>query len=335
MPFCVKLTPFLPKQRHLRQLKAPKNHALRLPTNSLYFAKYIVTILSYRSDYRTVIVAALTAYFDDSGTHDDSATVVVAGFVSSAPQWRRFTREWNKAKAEYEIKDFHFAQFLANQKDTEFADKKKWNDTRKEIVLRRLRSIAFTHSIHAFSCSVDRRDYDEVFSDSVREEFGGHFTWSVRAVLGFIENWRIKHQIKEPIEYIFSTMNGKPKREIEGVFDGALKTDNPLYKYGIQPGCHSFRDMREILPLQAADMLAGCVYQADKVRVKGMLIPQYVADTFNYFLMKKGFFDSKNQRRDSLERIAAIAPHLMVPENRTPKPTPKGTKPNPSKKINV
>jgi hypothetical protein len=280
-------------------------------------------------------VAALTAYFDDSGTHDDSATVVVAGFVSSAQQWRRFTREWNKAKAEYGITDFHFAQFLANNKDTEFADKKKWNDVRKANVLRRLRSIAFTHSIHAFSCSVNRRDYDEVFSDSIREELGGHFTWTVRAVLGFIENWREKQQIKEPIEYIFSTMKGKPKREIDGVFDGALKIGNALHKYGIQPGCHSFRDMREILPLQAADLLAGCVYQADKVRVKGMAIPQYVADTFNYFLLKDGFFESKNQRRQSLARIAAIDPHLVVPESRAPKPTPKGTKPNQSRRIKI
>jgi hypothetical protein len=175
-----------------------------------------------------VTVAALTAYFDDSGTHDDSATVVVVGFVSSAPRWRRFTKEWNKAKAEYGIKDFHFAEFLANNKNSEFADRKRWNDVRKATVLRRLRSIAFTHSIHAFSCSVDRRDYDEVFSDSVREEFGGHFTWAVRAVLGFIENWRKKQQSKEPIEYIFSTMTGKPKSEIDGVFDGAPKIENPL-----------------------------------------------------------------------------------------------------------
>ncbi len=43
-------------------------------------------IPSHREDCKRVHVAALTAYFDDSGTHGDSLTVVVAGFVSSPNQ---------------------------------------------------------------------------------------------------------------------------------------------------------------------------------------------------------------------------------------------------------
>lgn len=276
-------------------------------------------------------MAALTAYFDDSGTHNDSATVVVAGFVSLPTQWKRFIREWNKAKLEYGFTEFHFACFLANNKDSDFADTRKWNDKYKATVLRKLRTLAAQHSIHAFSVSVSRRDYDELVVGDLRKDLGEHFTYAVRAVLGFIENWRIENGIDEPIEYIFSTMKGQPKREIDGVFDGAAKLEGAqLRRFGIRPGCHSFRDMREILPLQAADLLAGCVYQRDKVRVRGVVIPQYVADTFNYFLERKGFFSSKFQNREALRRLVSEDPHLIVPEDRRSKPTPKGTRPNPT-----
>lgn len=290
-------------------------------------------VLSYRSDYRTVTVAALTAYFDDSGTHDDSSTVVVAGFVSPPNQWRRFTREWAKAGTEYGFSEFHFAEFLANNKESDFADTKKWNDKYKASVLRRLSSIAAQHSVRAFSASVSRADYDELVKGVFRHDVGGHFTFVVRAVLGFIEQWRADQGIKEPIEYIFSTMTGQPKREIDGVFDGALKSDDPLHKFGVVPGCHSFRDMRQILPLQAADLLAGCVYQRDKVRLRGIVLPQYVADTFNFFLTRGNkYFTSRFQTRQGFEQFIAKDPHVIVPEDRRPKPTPKGTRPNPPSK---
>lgn len=277
-------------------------------------------------------MAALTAHFDDSGTHGDSHTIVVAGFVSLPVQWRRFTREWNKAKSEYGFQVFRFAEFLANAEGSEFEDKKKWSDRYKAIVLRSLREIAFRHSIQAFSASVGRADYEEIVVGHLRERFGSPFTWVVRSVMGFIEKWRAGNDISEPIEYIFDTMHDLPKREIDGIFDGALKGDDVLQRYGIHPGCHSFGDEREILPLQAADLLAGCVYQRDKVRVKGIEIPQYVADTFNFFKLKDRYFISRYQTRESLLQMMNRDPHLIHPEDRRPKPTPKGTKPNPSKK---
>lgn len=287
-------------------------------------------ILSHREDCKRVHVAALTAYFDDSGTHGDSLTVVVAGFVSSPNQWRRFTREWTKASAEYGFSAFHFAEFLANNQHSEFDDTQKWNDKYRAIVLRKLSSIAAQHSVHAFSASISRADYDELVKGDFRHDVGEHFTFAVRAVLGFIEQWRADQGIKEPIEYIFSTMKGQPKKEIDGVFDGALKSDNPLHKFGIGPGCHSFRDMRQILPLQAADLLAGCVYQRDKARLRGVVLPQYVADTFNFFLTRRNkYFTSRFQTRLGMEDFVSKDPHLIVPEVRRPQPTPKGTRSNP------
>jgi hypothetical protein len=36
----------------------------------------------------------LTAYIDESGTHDDSPVTIMAAYLSSARRWAAFNAEW-------------------------------------------------------------------------------------------------------------------------------------------------------------------------------------------------------------------------------------------------
>lgn len=109
-------------------------------------------ILSYRADYKTSPVAALTVYLDDSGSHGDTATVVVGAWIAPYPRWTRLIREWNKAKLEYGFQVMHMAEMMANNPKSEFADKSKWNDARKLATVRRLREIIRQNALHGFPC---------------------------------------------------------------------------------------------------------------------------------------------------------------------------------------
>ncbi len=136
-------------------------------------------------------VAALTVYFDDSGTHTTAPVAVVAGWVSSAAQWKRFTREWKKAGAEYGFEDFHMAVFMANNPKSEFADTKKWDEKYKAKVLRRLCSIIRQHAAYGICTGVIKQDYDELVPPEVREDLGRyHYSYAVRGAIGFMEKWR-------------------------------------------------------------------------------------------------------------------------------------------------
>ena len=239
-------------------------------------------IVSHRDNPKAVYVAAITVHFDDSGTHDQSPVAVVSALISPVPQWKKFSREWKKTAADEGFKMFHTAEFMANNHKSEFANKTNWNESKKLRVMRRLRHIICTRTVQGFGITVDKKDYDDLAPQEFRNKFGNfHYTWAVRTVIGLIENWREKHNIREPFEYIFDRMS-QGRHEIDQIFTVAEAHDDALHRYGISKGCHSFRDKAVILPLQASDIAAWLVYQRALNDVSGKQANKITVETFNY-----------------------------------------------------
>ncbi|WP_263411510.1 DUF3800 domain-containing protein [Terriglobus tenax] len=269
----------------------------------------------------------LIGYFDDSGTHDSSPVVVVAGWVAPELKWKRFIREWHKARNEYGFNVLHTTEMMANNRRSEFADKSVWTDNKKFATVRRLRQIVLESVIHGFSMSVPKPDYEELFKPEFYEKCGGPYTYAVRSMIGFVEKWRMANKVSEPIQYIFDNLQGQTRKEIEGVFDGATKAGGSLEKYGITPQCHSFRDKKVDLPLQAADLWAWTVFKRDKARFERAEMEPFPVETFNFFVQNKGLLSSKYQTREQLKELADANPSVAIEEDRRIKPTPKGTTP--------
>jgi hypothetical protein len=272
-------------------------------------------ILAHRADCETVNVAALTVHFDDSGTHPEAPVAVVAGWIAPVAQWKRFTRQWNKAKLEYGFETLHMAEFAANNPHSEFADKEKWNERKKTIVMRRLRSIISDHVIQGFCTAVIKKDYDEIFpiGSEVRTAAGQfHYTYALRGVIGWIEKWRKEKGVQQPIEYIFDFMSkGAAKTEINKVFEEAVRTTDPLRRYGVYPGCHSFGNKKEILPLQAADMFAWLSQKAHAFERQQLPMPDYALNAWNEFL-GRGNIIAKYQTREQLQDFVEKKPKAVV-----------------------
>ncbi|MFI5102983.1 MAG: DUF3800 domain-containing protein [Terriglobales bacterium] len=270
-------------------------------------------LISHRENYERVYVAALTIHFDDSGTAPDQPIAVVAGWVSPVVQWIKFIRDWKKAELEYGFATFHMAEFIANNPKSEFADKNVWSGNHKKRAMLRLRYIIQQHAVQGFGVSVIKQDYDELVQGKLRKDTGEyHYTWAIRSVIGRVEKWRSEHGIKEPIEYIFDRMAHKrSKEEINLVFEQAESLPDSLHRYGIYKGCHSFRDKTEVLPLQAADILAWLLYRREQYRNSGLKLPAIAVDTFNYF-NSRGLM-AVYQTRKQLEEWVASRPELRQP----------------------
>jgi hypothetical protein len=257
-------------------------------------------------------VALLSAYFDDSGTHLEAPVAVIGGWIAPVGQWIRFAREWKKALLEFGIKDFHMAEFIANNQKSEFADKAYWNDKRKSVVIKRLCSIIENRTSQGFCLSVRKDDYDNVVPESLRSVVGQfHYTYAVRAVLGHIELWRKTKCIKEPIEYVFDNMTKGPERtEIGRIFAEGCLLENALERYGVYDGCHSFRKRQDILPLQAADTIAWMCQKSWAHQEDRSLMPPYLVDAWNRFL-KRGI-SAKWQKLEQLQEFVAKGPKPLV-----------------------
>jgi hypothetical protein len=258
-------------------------------------------------------MAALTVHFDDSGTHPESPVAVIGGWIAPPQQWKKFTKEWNKAKLEYGFEEFHTADFMFNGKDSEFADKDEWNENKKKIVLRRLESIITQRASQGFCLRVVKKDHAEIIPQKLKCTVGQFpYTYALRAAMGFVEKWRKKIGITEPTEYIFDAMaTGPAKTEINRVFEEAIRIDGALHKYGIYKECHSFRDSKEILPLQAADMLAWLSLRAYGYEHGQLSMPPFAIETWNRLLLC-GKLDAKAQTRLHLQQFMAKNPKPLV-----------------------
>ena len=57
-------------------------------------------------------VMALTAFWDESGTHNGSHFVVVAGYVAPDDQWAEFDPKWHAAQTKWDIHIFHMTDCM-------------------------------------------------------------------------------------------------------------------------------------------------------------------------------------------------------------------------------
>src|SRR5258708_4041248 len=53
-------------------------------------------------------IAVFQAFLDESGTHEGSPVITVAGYVAQRPAWNRFTQKWRRTLSP--IKVFHSSE---------------------------------------------------------------------------------------------------------------------------------------------------------------------------------------------------------------------------------
>jgi hypothetical protein len=216
----------------------------------------------------------LTVHFDDSGTHEQSNIAVAACYASSIKQWIEFERNWNELREREEFDVFHMADFAAGA-----GEFKGWDSERKRRVLSKVCSIINVRSLAGEAFSVTKKEYDELVRGDARQYFGmNHYTFAVRQCASRLGQWRNRFHRNDSMRYVFDWMS-RGKGEIISVMDWAIGLSRGGEKRGIIPalGGYSFEHKEQIVPLQAADVLAWTSFRQMECHVNKKK-PGWIAD---------------------------------------------------------
>jgi hypothetical protein len=110
-----------------------------------------ISAFAFPSNNRLRLVV-LIALLDESGTHEGSPIMTLAGFVSTADLWSEFRVKWGNALAAYGLTSFHMSEFTAHVGP--FRDEEHWTHERRLALIDRLTTIILETTMFGVSHSL-------------------------------------------------------------------------------------------------------------------------------------------------------------------------------------
>lgn len=109
----------------------------------------------------------VTAYLDESGTHEGSPKTVMSGFVGNVHQWRGFEKKVRGAFREFHVEGFHAKDFM--NRSGEF---RGWNDDKRTAFLVPIHKATETFLELGFSVILNNDDYEKIYASDPQPKRG-------------------------------------------------------------------------------------------------------------------------------------------------------------------
>lgn len=214
-------------------------------------------------------MALLTAYYDETGSAKDinQKFVGMAGFVSTSEEWEILERKWKFILKEFKVPYFHMKEYAHSE--GVFKGWKGKEEKRRRIFGSLLKTIAEVKPfpVGCIFSAEDFRSLPEKDQKLVDDPYYLSFIACVGIPLEFLQN--------APPDVKLATVFGE-----HGVFASKAREFyrrmKEMYQAGDRLYSPDFRDMREFVPLQAADIIAYELYkEADRQRFRPKAISRH------------------------------------------------------------
>jgi hypothetical protein len=212
----------------------------------------------------------LKAVFDESGIHDGSSICVIAGYVGSLNEWRRFDSSWqDHAKAP----GFHAKRFFARDKAGQSVPPYVgWDNARRRDYLARLLDAVGSLKLHPVGALVDVRAFRGYTEDERRFITGGHASVAGKWVHSgaptkpyYLAFWKaVMSALERPapdgwkMEFVFDQQHVLAPLALRLYARLKNELGQP---HSSRMGSATFESRDVAIGLQAADLLAHCWYQ--------------------------------------------------------------------------
>lgn len=196
------------------------------------------------------------AYIDDSGTARDQKVASATALIIPKQRIVALESEWDSFKKNYGIKAFHTSECVARNQHSEFSS---WDDTRVKSALTRVRHIAKKYGVRAFSLAIPKSDYDAIIPEDLKPKCGIYqYTWAVRSLVIYIDDWAVAFGAAPPVEYVFDWMD--PRSDAKREIDIAM-VEAEIARPGRFVGHYSFKRREGNAGLQCVDSVAWTCYR--------------------------------------------------------------------------
>lgn len=194
----------------------------------------------------------IQVYVDESGGKGQGKDFVLAGLWASARSWARFSSKWDKClKTSPRIEYFKMAE--AANLDGEF---RFWSAEDRDQKLKKLAKIINRYVDYRVYQSIDIQSHSLTFAHLPKPKNELYFWMYQCTILGASADLYLLGQ-REPFEIIFDeqVIFGPRARAWYPLIRDIAATVEPAY-HALLPVDPLFKDDREMLPLQAADLFA-------------------------------------------------------------------------------
>jgi hypothetical protein len=202
----------------------------------------IMHTFSERDRYQTFI--------DESAGDEPGRILLMSGCIQLYPAWTQFTEDWQTVlDSPPTIHHFHMTE--ARSLTGEFAG---WKSIERDLKVIALTDVIMRCKPHVVSCWLSRDAFDKTMRGAVPHDLRHAYFTCFQAIVQTVAEYQGVRGITTPPDYIFDNQ-GDIGMEAQ-LWYAAMKDTAPAHIRKLMGSTPIFRDDKQVLPLQAADVIA-------------------------------------------------------------------------------
>ncbi len=218
----------------------------------LGFTGSLAMALRHRWDPEALFVI-LTAYLDESGTHQGSPIMVMGGWVATADCWNEIDLAWNSILARDGLSHIHATKLVNG--NGEF---RGWSEDRRLALIDELTEIVYPAALFGACTALNRDDFRHHYIAGSRPrkiQLDTEYGLSFRLILNFVIQTIERQGFNEKVElYVVLEAGHKNAGDALRLFDVFKKHAPPEWREMVKSV--TFARKKDSPGLQAADFLA-------------------------------------------------------------------------------
>lgn len=195
---------------------------------------------------RGYMTIQVEAYFDESGTHDGSPVLCVAGYCLEKKQAKELSREWSAVLKARKLPHFHMTDCALG-----FGAFKGWTKDDRILVATRMIELIKKRIVHGIGVTVNEKEYDNIVPKDRR--LGDAYAFCTHLAATSLRAWIQQQPTIDKVSFFFEAGH-KSQTKANTIFNELFS--DPEARKAYRYVSHTFVEKTSVPIIQAADLLA-------------------------------------------------------------------------------